>query len=532
MKKALFGVIIIAFVTRLLLLLYFPLKYTDYYLINAAAENFINGHGLGFTKVYTADLSQFQFEGLRLWPPLVTLLTALLLKITGSIQNTDLTISILLLLLLFVAIHILFQQLKLSVPLQMLGYIFLAVNPEIIKQPGHSDLAAATFCIGACAACINLLQRQQKQNIIIIAATGCLFFLPSAFRYQFYPISFMFPMLIIGSGIILHEKKLQKTGKILFGFITFFIIIQELFLAVYTKQPLTQSVAMDNTGLYFTNLAFIYPVFLKTFVNVSYLENQYGTIFQKIAGLYSAVIIIAFAGYCYLITKRIRKIYNTATAEHQKQKALSNVSLLLTMLLPIAILIMLSICYNSRTGFPGGWTYVREGRYYIVPSLLILTLTLWYIQEIYDKIKPQIRKGGMIIMGLVLSYNSALTVKFFYNIIINNIPDKEVKNRNDRSSIENLLNQFSNEGHKTIVCSDEPYFTHYTYKPSIAIGPKITGALKTELKSGNDVQVLIIAQKPVTENDRAFIDQTKAKKIKTINTSTLYLGIIKSTRNE
>ena len=146
-------VLIFSFVSRLLYLLYFPLQYTDFYLINTAAENLIDGHGMGYMRTSHTDISSFYFEGLRLWPPMVTATVALFLKITGDpVIANSLAIGIILIFLFYYTDRLL-TDLNLNIRTRLLVVLLLGINPDLIKHPGLSDLAAATFLIGACSAC-------------------------------------------------------------------------------------------------------------------------------------------------------------------------------------------------------------------------------------------------------------------------------------------------------------------------------------------------------------------------------------------
>lgn len=531
-RKTLFGILVFAFVTRLLLLLYFPLQYTDYYLINTAAQNLVNGHGMGFYRSDNIDLAHFYFEGLRLWPPLVPFLTAIFLKLTGSVTATDIILTTLLLSVLFLYLHKVFTLLNLSTPIQILGYLFVATNTDLLKQPGLSDLAAATFCVGACAYCYNLLTKPTKRKYLTLFFYALLFFLPSAFRYQFYPVTLFFPFAILVSGFLLKDQLLTKQGLLLLLFVLSLILAQEIFLLLYTAQPLTQSVSMDSRGFYLFNLSFIYPFFLKAFVNFSYIENKYSSALKYFSNLYSISMLALFFFWIYKLATFSIINYLTASFASEKRKQLAILILLLLVVIPILVLTLLSISHNSRTGLPGGWTYVKEGRYYIISSLLILILSLWYIQTRVHSFSKAAKKTGTVLLSAILVYNSLLTVKFYYNIATNNIPDKEVTNRTDRAEIERIIDTLSNDGQITVLCSDEPYFSYYAFKPSVAITQKTSVLAYQQIQTSKKTQLLLIPQKPLSTADSLLIVKTNAKQVASLKTTTLYLAVILPSREK
>lgn len=531
-KKTLLTIIIFAFITRLLLLLFFPLQYTDYYLINTAAQNLIDGHGMGFYRSATEDLSQYYFEGLRLWPPLVPFITAVFLKLSGSIPITDFIISTVLLITLFIYLNKLFKLLNLSVPFQVVGYLFVAINPDLIKQPGFSDLAASTFCIAACVYCSSIVTTKTKNNYLTLLVYAFAFFLPSALRYQFYPVTIFFPFAILVSGFCLKDKKIKKQALILLAFVGMLIMSQELFLLKYTSQPLTQSVSMDNRGFFLSNLTFIYPFFLKTFVNLSYIENKFPYVIKHLGQFYSLGILTLFFVWFYKIFNLTKRTKYAPDPSIEIRNYLSVRILLFVSLLPVCILTLLSVIYNSRTGLPGGWTYVKEGRYYIISSILILILSLWYIQNKLKVFSSFVKKTVAIFFAIILIYNSVLTFKFYYNVHTNNIPDKEVYNRADRQKIDSVLTVLSKNGVTTIISSDEPYFSYFPFKENVAIAQKPSMLISKQIHSSKKIQILIVAPKPLTGADSILVSKTFAKQIASLHTSHLFLATMMPTTNK
>ena len=521
-------VLIFSFVSRLLYLLYFPLQYTDFYLINTAAENLIDGHGMGYMRTSHTDISSFYFEGLRLWPPMVTATVALFLKITGDpVIANSLAIGIILI-FLFYYMDRLLTDLNLTIRTRLLVVLLLGINPDLIKHPGLSDLAAATFLIGACSACYRLLikpdARTNKQLVLI----GILLFLPTAFRYQFYPLSFFLPFLLIILSIYLKENNLRKNTWRLILTVTILSIAQELFLYIYTNQPLSESVSMDDNGFFLYNLRYIYPFFLKSFINISYLENLKMDLVKQYGVFYSAGIITAFIVWAGLLIKNIKQTKNNLV---DKRVSSGIFLLLIAIVIPVLTLCLLSLMHNSRNGLPGGWTYVLEGRYYIAASLLTIILVALHLEHGIPKIKSAFKKVATIMVAFVLIYNMASTLKFYYNIYNKNIPDKEIQNRSDRKDIETVIDVLKNDTNKLVICSNEPYFAYYKYKKDVAISQKVTTIVKQEISTTKKVRLLIITGKPKTMDEKAFIKQTGAVLIKALNNCQLYITTIEPTRN-
>ena len=519
-------VVVFSFISRLLYLLYFPLQYTDYYLINTAAQNLVDGHGMGFMRSMQTDLSSFYFEGLRLWPPLVTATVGFFMKITGGVHVANSLAIGVVLVSLFFFLDCWLTDLQLTTSIKTIVFLFIGINPELIKQPALSDLAAAAFFIGACSASYRLLLNKEKITNWQVLLTGMLFFLPTAFRYQYYPVSYFFPFMLTVLSYYFKDPVLRRNAGKLLTVVIALTLTQELFLFFYTKQPITQSVAMDENGFFLYNLRYIYPFFLKSFINISYIENINQQLIRHYAVLYSYGIVTVFSVWCIKIIAKLR----TTNDELQKRKNSGILLLLIGLILPVIILCLLSLIHNSRTGEPGGWTYVLEGRYYIGSSLLTMVLFAWYIEQQYKQSNLAVKTTGKALLVMVLIYNSLLHVKFFYNISKDNIPDKEVNNRNDRKEIKQLIDTLTNDKTKLVICSNEPYFAYYLYNKEVAVTQKITALVKHEISTKEQVNLLIITATQKTPDELALIQRTGAVLIKKLNACQLYLAKLQPTQ--
>jgi len=187
-------------------------------------------------------------------------------------------------------------------------------------------------------------------------------------------------------------------------------------------------------------------------------------------------------------------------------------------------LIALSLTHNSRSGSPGGWTYVNEGRYYILPSILLLVLTFWLIQKKWPGLSGTIKKALISLFVATILYNLALTLKFFYNSTTNNIPDKEQSNRLDRTAVYNYLRTQSKDVMPTVVTYTEPYFTIFPYIKNVAVTKKIDLLAGTKLSTKKKIRLLIVSQnqKDLSPAELAFIQQYNAVPVLYRTNCTIY----------
>lgn len=522
-------VLLFAFLTRLLLLYCFPLHMTDYMLINSAAQNLIDGHGMGFISSSPEDLSAFYFEGLRLWPPLVIALTAFFLNLAGGHPATDLLMMTLVLIAFVRVLFLLCKEIGLNIRYIIYVFLVFALNPELIKSPGFSDLTAACFSIWALLFLLKQLKRNSLSGNLRLLLGSFLFFLPSAIRYQYYPVSLFFPIFLLASSLYLKDKTLIKRSVISVLIVLLFIILQEYFLFVYTAQAIDQAVAMDKTGFFLYNLQNPYPFFYKTFINISYIENTWINIIYPQRYFYFAAAALLLLTLLLFVTRLlVTTICRQKEIQNQTEirQSLSVLSLILFILLPVVILIFLSLTHNSRSGQPGGWTYVNEGRYYILPSILLLLLTFWLIQKKWPVLSRTIKKTLISLFVVTILYNMALTLKFFYNSTTNNIPDKEQSNRLDRAAVYNYLRTQSKVVMPTVVTYTEPYFTIFPYIKNVAVTKKIDLLAGTKLSTKKKIRLFMVFQKEPSPAEFAFIQKYKAVPVFYRTNCTIYSTII------
>lgn len=522
-------VILFAIITRLLLLYSFPLHMTDFMLINSAAENLINGHGMGFYRSSPEDLSFVYFEGLRLWPPLVTVTTAVFLKLTGSYNLADMLMLSIILLALVRVLYLYCKEIGLSTIYICYVFLFLGINPELIKHPGFSDLTAALFTIWSLLALTRELKKENNSRLIQLFSLSFLFFLPSAFRYQYYPISLLFPCYLLAAAFYLKNKKLAYRSFTMICLVLTLLILQETFLFYYTNQPMSQSVAMDKTGIFLFNLADFYPFFYKSFVNLSYIENTWSRMVHSLHFVYDLVSNTMYIALIAVTLNYFIQLVQKQKKENNEQKLKQTLSAFTTIpfsLFPVLILIALSLTHNSRNGLPGGWTYVLEGRYYIVTSILILLLLLWYVQQKWNGFASVTKRIFPVLFILIVLYNLSLTVKFCYNVAKGNIPDKELKNRTERATAYNYFKQLSNDSLLTVITYREPYFIFFPHLNNIVVTKNISLLNGEELRTKKKIRLLIVSTKDALQTDLELIKKYNAVPVLTRSGYIIYSTIL------
>ena len=263
---------IFAIAARLLYIIFSPLKDTDYELVHIAADNLISGNGLSYPRTYLNDLSLIYHDPMRYWPPLTALMVAFVKWLTESNQAADLILLFAGMISLFLVLKKLVVGFEVIPLFQIMIWLALATNPEPFRSIGISDLYGCLFLLWGLSFCIdyNSIAKSSKARLVFLSLV---FFLPAAFRYQYYPVIFVLPLYLILTGVVLKKTTLLYKGLFSLFLVFCFLCLQLILLSVYTNSALF--LYNDTKGFFPANLVMMYPLLLKTIINSSYIENLF-----------------------------------------------------------------------------------------------------------------------------------------------------------------------------------------------------------------------------------------------------------------
>jgi hypothetical protein len=284
--------------------------------------------------------------------------------------------------------------------------------------------------------------------------------------------------------------------------------------------------AMDDQGFFLSNLKAYYPFVPKTFLNMSYVENTWDTFVTSIRHIYYLITAVVFLAFIVFAAGFFLNLFKKTKPGIQTRQTLASFTTLPFLILPVAILVFLSLTHNSRTGQPGGWTYVNEGRYYIVPSLLLLLLTFLIVQQKWETFNLITRRILKFFFVVSIVYNLALTLKFYYNVVTNNIPDKELSNRADRSAAYDYLKSTSEDNLPTVITYSEPYFAYFPHIKNTAITSKTSLLVNQKLRTTKKIRLLIISGFDPPAADSILIRRYNAVPVLTRPHFTIYSTIL------
>lgn len=508
---------LLAFLSRCIYIIYQPLIDTDYQLIHVAADNLLNGNGLAYPRTYLSDLSAIYYDPMRYWPPLTAFLVALVKGITHSKEATDLILMFSGMFCLLLLIKKVMHELQCNQHTQTIIWIMLMTNPEPFRSIGLSDLFGCISCLWSVYICLKVLSNKAKKHWSLWSPL--IFILPAAFRYQYYPVIFVFPFFLITAGWLLHNKNLTKKSLQSFLLLAAYMLIYVMVLKLYTK-GLFYAVT-DSKGLYPGNLLFLYPFLIKSFINSGYFENRIAEHLQWFKLSYLALHICLFVSLFIFLLRyfknQLLQLRKNRNHQSGSDHLLQNLLFFFVSCAVLFTLIGTSLIYNSRSGVFGGWTYAGEARYFMVPVLLILLGFLRYYQD--QLFKHRLLK---VILIFTIIWNSLLWLKFGFNIATNNLPDKEIQSKTDRRIIEQKILDLQKNNLPVIISYKDPFLAFYSMPTQYAVTQKIPFLLDSGYKTTAPVQFLILTKKELSERETDFLKRNGAQLIYNGGMSNLY----------
>lgn len=512
---------LLAVIFRILYLFLYPPNGTDHEMMHTAVQNLLSGNGLGFHMASTTDLSVTTFRAMNEWPPLPAYLLSVVKAMTGSAYAADMILLGLGMLLLLIVLRALMQVLQLKEQVQSILWIIIGSNPEPFRNLGITDLFGGLFLVWGVLLAIRLLQQPAVSNRQVLIAS-LFFFLPAAFRYQYYPVIFIYPIFLVVASVLGRQKLLQRQAWLSLSVVFFLLATQ---IALLLQQTGSGSyMVKDATGFYPENLVWTYPFLIKSFVNTSYFENQLiGWAGTWALMLYYLVVLFVTIFLCAKLLKYLlRKVAMVRTSslwEEQQLPAWTNLLLALVALSVVALLVLLSLRYDSQKQPDGsfGFTYVYEGRYFLGSSLLLLLLAAKLLQPVQIRVNvpvvPFVVMRRLAIAGLLV-VNLSLFGKLLVNV--SSRPQSFFKDNMlaERKVVEQTIRELK-EKHQlpVVVTASQKYFAYQPIQQDFAVVQDYNEVLTSGIKSSQPVQLLLITRKQLSDKELQFIHQKGAVQV-------------------
>lgn len=504
---------ILAVFFRIVYIFLYPPGGTDHQLIHAAVDNLLSGNGLSFTIANPNDLSSILYQPMNEWPPLVAYLVSIAKAITGSGTAADLLLMTAGMFLLLLILRSIFQLMQIGAKTQVLLWILIAANPDPFAHLGISDLYSALFMLWGVLFCLRFLQMPYATKGQILVAS-MFFFLPAAFRYQYYPLIFIFPFFLLFAGWWKQQKHLYQSGWLSLSIVFCLLSFQ---IAMLYQQTGNAAYIADEKGFYPENLQWAYPFLLKSFLNISYIENKMLLIGKwTLVPYYLSIFTLSVALLGYVFVRVFRKAHNSFWNFEEERSSLiiSKLCLLTVIMAILALLVLLSVMYSPQVNFGSVFTYMREDRYFIVCSLLLLVFFGKQLDGIQFIQQPSLVGLKRFTVASVIVMNLLLFGKFLYNAATDNLKDIRQISVAEKKIIETEIDELKKKYSLPVVAVSSIRLLQYN--PSVSdysIAKTLKQINETGLKTSQPVQLVLVTQSELKQEESLFIKSKGAKEV-------------------
>ncbi len=489
---------------------YFPPLGTDQIMIHTAVDILLQGKGLTFPIANLQDLSIVHFQPMNEWPPLVGYLIYSVKAVVINTRATDMILMAFGTLLLLLAVRKIMKHIEISPIFQSILWIIIATNPEPFYRVGISDIYSCLCMLWGVSLCLGFVKTGTIKTYQLLIAS-IVFFLPAAFRYQYYPIIFICPLFLIIAGRILKQTDLFKKGKL--SLLTVAMLLVTHISLLYFQTGSVARIAEDKIGIYFENLIHMYPFLVKGFLNTSYIEN---VLFTKSTSAMLMVNTLYFLLTAFLLYKIIRFLifqYNNIITQSNNEKwalYLNKGFLLVVSLSIIFLLSVLSLIYSPQVNPYGLFTYIKEGRYFLVPTLLLVLLTTSILQEYLSHLQIQKFKFYKTLIVFIILFNFSLFGKFCYNIISGKQKIQGSSWTLERKTVfEKITNQIQIFKRPTVLVGNN-YFSYQPIAENYGILKELKQLETAGIKTTKPILLLIITQPKLSIEEEKFIYEKNA----------------------
>jgi len=437
---------------------------TDTKLQLAYAENLLAGKGMGVIKYFTNDLNNPVFDSHLQFPPGFSIIIIPFLKFFDSNEyKAMLAYDIAVAILFVIAIRLLGKRAGLSPALNNIVTLIAGCSQyTFFMSWSATEGIALCFILFALNETIAIIEKKENIGILNVIGAGLLFCLPFFFRYMYLPLVFMFPFLILISGILSKNKNLKTGGlKTLASSATFFVLI-----FVFSLSAADNALHLTNVGrgLFFDQFVEWYPFLPASFINIDFgaqlIQGLFGLEYSRVI-FYLKIINPAIFVLLFLL------LWRYLNAQRKKLQFSNHfVFIIIGSIVALTIIVLLAwvtITYKAISWGFYRWTHVQEPRYfafiYVFMPLLLLICVQYYRLSFK---KPLIR---FFIFFAFLCLATEIIHGIYYNVKIlishkdlSYIKETEKSFRDFSTIISEIKNQ--NPDRELLICAPNQYYLY------------------------------------------------------------------------
>lgn len=350
-----------------------------------AAKNLSEGHGLTLSYVTLNDFSTVRFVPLIGWPPgYSVMISPLLWLFNGDYKLAALIFDIISICLF---LYFLFRLLNYFSLLPWLKNLFILFSGFFFYPIGPSTCtdSISLSCMLAALYCYLLLAEKRLVSPKWIIAAVLSAFLSGFFRYNYVPVSLLFPCLFIIAGIFNKNKWWVRNG--IYSGIFLFILISSLLLFQHFYTGSIAFVNSRETGLFPDNFLKMYPVVPASFIDIETCVSFFCNIsnadfFKTVALVIYISAVFYFALVLYVFQWLLKNRMQITDRNDLYVYFASGISLAIS-----GLLFWLSLRNSARISpFYNLWTYVQEYRYFVFIVIVLQLSVFIYLFNHYKQL--------------------------------------------------------------------------------------------------------------------------------------------------
>jgi len=427
------------------------------------AKNFLAGKGLGVTKYFAADLNTPVFDTTQLFAPGISFTIMPFLKLFNNDEyNALLAFDIVISILFVFAVRSLGKKAGLPIALNNILTLIAGCSQYTFFMSGSSsDTIGLTFILFGLSILIKAIENSGQKKIITLFLYSLVFFLPSFFRYMYFPVSVLFPVIILGYGVYYKNRSLKIAGIWLEAFVVSFIFLMVSFSSWFGGN----AVYVNDTGrgLFFDQLIHWYPYIPAAFINLDFIAQ----LITKVTGIsytnaFKFFEIINTVILSFLLFLLLRYLLSLKKIQPNK----SSVFILSGSAISLCILFLItyfSLTYKPQLWGIYLWNYNYESRYFAF-IYIFLPITLLLCLSVYSSLLKKYVFRCIIFSGLFILFLEVIHGVYYNVKIINKQKDvMSIKDRvADYKQFPNMLKELAAKfpQREILVSASDQVFLH------------------------------------------------------------------------
>lgn len=385
----------------------FEAEYVDFNMDKArqllVARSFAEGRGFSLRTADPADLAKDRDTPVYWWPPGYAFLVASLRPLAGEDElRAALLLDMAGVAVLVGGLILLAGALRPPRRSWLPFAVFTAFTFTPYYYAGSTDLLSAAFYVLAAALAVRAVTRKEPPRRTAFLALGALAFTPAFFRYAYYPMAAVIPLVLWLHGRRTRERAYTTGGLLAAGTAVLLLAGQTLFNLACFGEPIRHR---PGEGFHLENLLHVDPFPARALFFTDVIDKNAEALLGPAAAstlpllwMLLSLAVLGLVVRCFLLHRNGTLPEGKGEPEKKGGIHAFHVLLFFTLAVNVGLLAWYSLRNPAERGWTDFWTYVQEPRYYL-PTVLLLQAALFLgIAE-----GPRLERGFRILLHGLLA---------------------------------------------------------------------------------------------------------------------------------